>query len=773
MPRRMTDSAVHQSTLDTRIDAPFCDPFLSRWVNAQLGGFERRAILRLSIETTAAQNSRCKTDAAEAADLLERLADQVMAQGGRIVETVATRRVAVWGVTQSEEADCRRALDAALAVARDGGETTRVLLDVRFALVSRASPFDAITEPDTDPVYWEYAMRALPPGVVISQAFRRIAGLERGLVAISMANLGPDSDGSVVYVLPATAAAALDQLISQPTAADAASDRLDGLSPAYMAQLSRIDALADLKPVITAAAIAGMTFSASVLAEMLGIEEGRLDAALRHAEAAQLIRRSAIALSAGTAKSPVYSFLDGALQRVAYTLVPEDDRRRLHGLAAHALTRVGAAGGGGPEQVAQHHRSAANAGQSKRWLGKAAWAAIEGGKTAQAIEYLETALAQQSGGEDNEYSQRHLLQLLGVQIALARGNASEDFFDLYQRSLEESWTVSHDQRKGSEFRALWGLQSYHLVRGEIHAAMTMGRVLLMRFAATYRDDSADGRRGNSHYKLLTHRMQGLAVMLNGQLGEAEQHYDTVLDIYDMERDAPLRFAFGSDQAAVAFAHRSWTRTLRGQVAGAKADAARARRHAERLAHAHTSAHVMGVLSLAALQSGSLPEAALTARETRAIASENGLSYWIAWADVVLAAAQAQRPADQVRAMAAACARYKAQNAQQLLAMAYGSLGEIALSGGMVDDAREAVETGLTLAQRGGVIVQRPHLKLIQARVLRALGDRAGAAACREAAYEEAKRFGTALFLKQITLDGCTHSSGQDQILWQRRYHATA
>lgn len=769
----MTDSALVETVTDPPVDAPFCDPFLSRWINSQLGGFERRALLRLSIQTRAPRCSASQTGSDRAADLLERLADRVMAHGGTIVETAATRKIAVWGVIQSEKDDCRRALEAALAVARDGGETTRVLLDVRFALVSRAAPFDAITEPDTDPVPWEYAMRALPAGAVITQAFRTIAGLERGLLALSMENLNPDSDGSVLYALPVTAEVALEQLINRPASPDASSEPPDGLSPAYMAELNRIDELGDLKPLIIAAAIAGMTFSTSVLAEMLGIEEGRLAAALNHAEASQLIRRSAIPLSADRPKSTIYSFVDVALQRVAYTLVPEDDRRRLHAITATALTRVRVADGSRPEQVAAHHQSAANARQSKRWLGKAAWAAIEGGKTAEAIEFLETALSQEPHKHDNEYSQRHLLQLLGVQIALARGNASEDFFDLYQRSLEATSTVSRGQRNGSEFRALWGLQSYHLVRGEVHAAMTMGRVLLMRFGETVRDDSADGSRGNSHYKLLAHRMQGLAVMLNGQLSEAEQHYDTTLDIYDLDHDAPLRFAFGSDQAALAFAHRSWTRTLRGNVAGAKADAARARRQAERLAHAHTSAHVLGVLSLAALQSGSHLEAALTARGARAIASENGFTYWIAWADMVLAASQAQRPAEQMRAMAAACALYKAQNAQQLLPMAYCCLGEMALKGGMIDEARDAVETGLALARRGGVIVERPHLKLIQARVLRSLGDRAGAAACREAAYDEAKKFGTALFLKQITLDGCIHSSGQDQILWQRRYHAAA
>jgi hypothetical protein len=268
-------------------------------------------------------------------------------------------------------------------------------------------------------------------------------------------------------------------------------------------------------------------------------------------------------------------------------------------------------------------------------------------------------------------------------------------------------------------------------------------------------------------------MHGLTVMLNGQLHEAERHYGIVLDAYDPARDAALRFAFGSDQAALALAHRAWTRALKGDSDGAREDGALARRRAETLAHGHTSAHVLGVLAIAALQAGGDAEAALAAQEARAIAVEHDFPYWVAWADVILAAGKRGRqPSEQMRALEAAISAYQQQNARQLLPMAYGRLAQVALDGGFADAARSAIARGLAVAADGGTIIHRPQLRLVEAGVRRALGDFDGEAASRELAFEEASGFGAGHILTQIALDGFRNAGGQAQIQWQRRYHAS-
>ena len=360
------------------------------------------------------------------------------------------------------------------------------------------------------------------------------------------------------------------------------------------------------------------------------------------------------------------------------------------------------------------------------------------------------------------------MQLLGVQMALPQGNGCAEVFNLYQRSLEAAAAAKSGQRNNAEFRALWGLQSYHLVRGEVQAAMTIGRMVLSRFAG-----SARGGRTTSHYRLLAHRMHGLAVMLNGQLDEAVGHYGVVLESYDPARDAGLRFAFGSDQAALALAHRAWTRELKGDRAGARDDCRLARRRAETLAHGHTSAHVLGVLAIAALQAGLDTEAALAAQEARAIAVEHDFPYWVAWADVILAAGQQGRqPSERMRALEAAISAYERQNARQLLPLAYGRLAQAALEGGLTEPARQAVTRGLAVAADGGTIIHRPQLRLIEARVRHALGEFDGEAKSRELALDEAATFGAGQILTQIALDGCMNARGQAQIQWQQRYHAS-
>ena len=655
----LCSSTAHAAPNETRKppapSAPFEDAFLKRWVDGHLGDTERRGIIHLHVGFTATgDGDQAIGDPDDFGPALRDAAQGLIERnGGMLLPAAADEISAVWHSQRGDADEVQRVLESALAITRDGRGQAQCLLDVRLALVSKTDPAKVRLARGSNSVHDIKSVAGLPASVVVTKAFRSVARLAGGLVVLGAARRGGTGVGDVLYALAIDAdrRAAREREANIPEVGW--SDPADGLTWPYMERLNRIDQLGDLKPVVIAAAIAGTAFPTTLLAGMLDIEPARLEPALTHAVRLGIIAPAMSGPRPTRGARTHYSFADESLQGIAYSLVPEAERRRLHRKAAEILERDCAGENLSPEHIAAHYHHAENPRQSKRWVGKAAWDAISRGDTGKAISHLRAALKEETGETGNARSEHHLMQLLGVQMALAQRNGCAEVFNLYQRSLEPAAAAKSGQRNNAEFRALWGLQSYHLVRGEVQAAMTIGRLVLSRFA----DGTKAGRRTN-YYRLLAHRMHGLTVMLNGQLDEAERHYGIVLGAYDPARDAALRFAFGSDQAALALAHRAWTRALKGDGAGAREDGALARRRAETLAHGHTSAHALGVLAIAALQAGSDAEAALAAQEARAIAVEHDFPYWVAWADVILAAGQKGRqPSEQMRALEAAILAY--------------------------------------------------------------------------------------------------------------------
>jgi len=524
-----------------------------------------------------------------------------------------------------------------------------------------------------------------------------------------------------------------------------------------------LDGLGDLRPVVLASAIAGFTFSASMLASMLRIEERRLSPALEAASDLGLITAT------GPLRAPVeFVFNDRRLHQIAYDTIPVRQRLTLHRAAAATEHRVPCAPGQmavKPNEIARHHQLACNSRQSIRWLSKAAWHAIVRGDTTAAIDLLQDALNQGNPSSAPAALQRALLQLLGVQLALANGSGSNTVFETYLQSV----AVADDTSSvawGQQFRSLWLAQTCHAVKGEVRAALTIGNLLLGQLnQRAEAPESALGRR------ILCQRVQALSLMLGGQLKDANTLYDAVVQHYRPELHALLRFAYGSDQLALAHAHQAWVYAIMGHSLQSLASARLARRMTDDLEHLHTSAHVMGVLALAAFTTDAIEEAALIAREARTIATEGTYKYWLPWCDAILGACEARRsPRSGYALLETAMAQYRATDAAQLCPYIYAELAKAALDDNRPDRALEATHAGLALTQLNGCALYRPTLHHQRARALIVNGDHDQARMAFDAGYAEARRSGASRFADKIALDGMRLTRGQQLLLWQSRYH---
>ncbi|MBU2532497.1 MAG: hypothetical protein KKB37_07130, partial [Alphaproteobacteria bacterium] len=463
-------------------------------------------------------------------------------------------------------------------------------------------------------------------------------------------------------------------------------------------------------------------------------------------------------------------FADPRLQRFLYDMVPAKERLRLHRKMAAVLRRDGGHVPTIAAAIATHHAAARDTHQSKRWLSKAAWLAIANGDAAQAVKHLRDALRLDGVGSATRALNRGLLQLLGVQLAITRGNGSDEVFETYQRSIAAADDAA--SLVGTQaFRSLWLAQSCHLVKGEVQAALTVGNALLVQLNRQAGRNGASAAPSLLGMRILAHRMQGLALLLGGQLEKSLAHYGQVFEHYDEAHHAVLRFAYGSDQRVLAFAHTAWLHTIAGHPGAAQASARRAQRAAEKLDHAHTTVHTISVLALAALTAGARKEAALAASHARAIAAEYDYPYWLAWAEVILAGVEAaSQPRAGLERLQHAANAYRVTGARQLLPVAQYLMSDAALRSGRAESALCDCETGLAIAQHNGCILYLPSLLLQRAKCLVALARLEEADAALEAAYCCATGMKARLFVNAITRSGCRHGRDQRQILWQRRYH---
>lgn len=518
---------------------------------------------------------------------------------------------------------------------------------------------------------------------------------------------------------------------------------LDSPSGLHMLFAARLDQLGELKPLVQAAAIIGRRFETNALAQLLGVSRGQLSPAL-----GGLVERGVIEPDA-TLSFAAFRFTHSLLRDAAYATIPRELRDEMHQRAAAILAEGFHPDGNiASELIASHFELACDYAGAYRWWRSAAEAAIAISETNGAIGHLRSALraAEQADMAISKACRVDTMRLLALQLSIVKGNASPEAVEAYQRCLDLAETNERDAPL-VDFDVLWGLHSCYLVRGDIPDALDIGKRLLAKVA--------DDANGSQH--LLAHRINALTQLLAGQLCDAMASYGRVLEIYRPERDARLRFEYGSDQRALALTHRAWAATIMGDVAQARADRAAALRAVRMLNHPHTTAHVTCVLAAAAQTAGERETAAAMAATGRMVADEHGFNYWSAWADLVLGWLEGSKDPDRGLAMVAKAIRdYQHTGAGQALPYAYLLFAEIAHGGGRTANALAALRQARTLADSRGLHLYGAEIRRLTADVLMTSGGKTAPRAEAEAraaltqAGELATRQNANLFALRVT-----------------------
>lgn len=717
--------AGHRSGTGTATNR-FTDTFLKTWIAGRLGPSERRLVLALWADGWD-----------EATLAVGTISKPIVANGGDVVRQAGVSALAVWGLGKLAMADAGRIVAAARALRRASG----VLPIVHAQLIDVAktgSPADAAALGALDRIALPTQLQGTiaPGAIIVTDAFKELCGAASHLSLIR--DGAPSmSPGRCLYAL---------------ADGEVPSDGGKGA----LSRQAQLDALGDFKPMVVAASIIGPEFTLEMLAWLVDTERHRL---LRGLAAA--CAQGVLADEGRRAGGHRYRFQDPTLHARAYDSVPPRQRMRLHCRIAEALrANRRQADASPPEDVARHHRLADDPVQSKRWTGKAAWRAITAEDAPRAIRHLREALAGRDRTGERRAMNCALLHLLGVQLAITEGNGAEAVCQAHRKATRLARRLSPGT-SGHTMRALWLAQSCLLVKGDIRRAHQVGRRLL----AELRDDTgATG--GVLGADILVHRMHALSVMLSGRLQQALQHYDLAIAHYRASRHGLMRFAWGSDQAAVAHAHRAWTHALIGDTNAVACSIRHARQACDRFDHAHTTAHAMSVIAIAALMSDTIDEAFLAAHEARAVALENRFPYWTAWNDIMLAAIDAPAsPRTAYAALEVAHARYRATGAAQLSPLVHVFLSDAAQRANHAEQGLAEADAGLALVARGGCVLYRPALLHQRARALIALDSKADAEDALVKGCRAARKSGANVFHAKIERTRRALGEGRQKMYW--------
>jgi len=504
--------------------------------------------------------------------------------------------------------------------------------------------------------------------------------------------------------------------------------------------VARLDGLGELKPLAQVAAVIGREFDDRVLARVLDLPPAEIETQLARLVASGLV------VDWGGGLRTSHGFKHALVRDAAYNSLLKARRRVLHARTASVLVNdFPQSAEAQPELVAHHYEEAGEIASAITWWMRAGDRASRHSATTDAIRVLERgkALFARLPPGDHAVLKASLLNLLGGQYVASRGNAAAPVVESFAEAAALLEATEGDHA-GPLFTALWGLHTHAMVRAELPRAIDIGMRML---ALAERSDDPDR-------VLQAHRVQGLARLLTGAHEAAARHYAEVLARYGAERHAHHRYLYGSDPAAVVFAQRGWSEWICGHVATSERSAADGCAYARAAVHPHSLVHAVGVDAWRLLTGREYRRAAAAAEEARHEADRHGFPYWLAWCDIVAAAAERPRdPAHAAAALASAIARYRLTGARQQVPYALALQAECLVDADRPDEALPLLDEASALVEETGVRLYEAEILRLRACVRHRLGDTATADDDLAHAIDIARAQGARTFLLRSFVTG--------------------
>ena len=337
---------------------------------------------------------------------------------------------------------------------------------------------------------------------------------------------------------------------------------------------SRIDRLAaDVKELLQTLAVIGKNLPLGLIKRVIAKGEDKLERMLSDLQTSEFIYEQP-ALS-----EPEYAFKHALTQEVAYNSLLIERRKILHERTANqieALFKLRLKDYYG--DLARHYRRSENRQKAVEYLRLAGQQAAQRSAHADAVNHLSAALDSLKALPDTtQRSQQELAlqMMLGPVLIATRGNGAMEVGAVYKRALELGRQVGEDAQL---FPVLFGLRSFHLIRGELQPAFELAQQLVS-LAESVQD---------SGLLVEAHLAQGNSLFLFGKLIPALEHMERAIGLYDPQAHHVHAFLYGLDPGVFCLAKTAWLLELLGHSDQAS------KKMGEALALAHRQSHAFSL-----------------------------------------------------------------------------------------------------------------------------------------------------------------------------------
>jgi len=274
-----------------------------------------------------------------------------------------------------------------------------------------------------------------------------------------------------------------------------------------------------------------------------------------------------------------YIFKHALTQEVAYGSLLAERRKDLHERTAvqiEALFNSRLEDHYG--DLARHYSCSGNSLKALEYLQLAAQQAVERSANTEAINHLTAAVHLLNTLPETPQRDRQELALqtmLGPVLIATKGNGAPDVGAVYKRAVQLGRRSGEDARL---FPMLFGLRSFHLIRGELQPAFDLAQQLVS-LAESMQD---------SGLLVEAHLAQGNSLFLFGKLLSALEHFERAISLYDPQKHHVHAFVYGLDPQVFCFGRAAWLLALLGHLDQAS------KKMEESLALAHRQSHAYGL-----------------------------------------------------------------------------------------------------------------------------------------------------------------------------------
>jgi tetratricopeptide (TPR) repeat protein len=468
--------------------------------------------------------------------------------------------------------------------------------------------------------------------------------------------------------------------------------------------MARLDRMAPLKEIAQLGAVLGREFSYELIRAISPLDEDKLQAGLGELEAADLLHRR------GMPTEGSYLFKHALVQDTAYQSLLKSKRLQYHVQAAQALEEhFPDIVENNPELVAQHYAEAGMAKSAIPYWQKAGELAALRSANVEAIRHLSAAIGlihTLPESLERDQSELAVVTSLGPLLIASRGWASSATGDAYNRTHELCRRLGETPQLS---QALYGISTFHLLRGEHQTAHEMAQELL---------DHAERER-DTLMQVAGNWAVGLTLYHLGDAASSRTHLERGLALYSSIGHQASASVFGQDLKMSCLCYDALALWDLGYPDQALARCREGFALAKKSSHPFSLVWAFGNAVLFHLLRREWDTAKSLIDEGLALAIEQGFPFFAAYltlCDGRVLAARNEAIAGIAR-IREGLAAYQELGTAAYLPHIFAVLAEACAAAGRIDEGLSAVTKGLEIVDANGDEIWRSDLCRIHGELL--------------------------------------------------------